>query len=207
MKRMPVPRQRPYEASGRSQQKHRTRNALIAAARALVARGITPTVDEAAAEASISRTTAYRYFPTRAALLAAAHPETTAQSLLPAHTPDDVRKRVRLVVRAFLRIVIDTEPQQRTMLRLSLGDQEQRGELPLRQGRAIGWLEDALSPVQGKLGPAAVRRLAVTIRSAIGIESFVWLVDVARYSREDAINVMRWSAMALLEAGLAEHGI
>ena len=62
----------PYEALGRTRQKERTRGALIAAARELVAQGTTPTVEEAAAAASISRTTAYRYFPNQRALLAAA---------------------------------------------------------------------------------------------------------------------------------------
>ena len=64
-----------YEESGRTAQKARTRNALLDAARDLLAlNGEVPTVEDAAAAASISRTTAYRYFPSQAALLAAAHP-------------------------------------------------------------------------------------------------------------------------------------
>lgn len=202
---MPVPRKSPYEASGRTNQKLRTRDALIAAARELVAKGITPTVDEAAAAASISRTTAYRYFSTRGALLAAAHPETAVQSLLPKQPPHDVRERLRIVVRGYLRIVIDTEPQLRTMLRLSLAAEP--GELPLRQGRVIPLIEDALAPLRDKIGAAAVRRLAIAIRSATGIESFVWLVDVAGQSRDEALKILRWSASSLLDAALAEHGI
>src|SRR3989441_3706494 len=73
----------PYELSGRTRQKQRTRIALVTAARELVARGETPTVDEAAASASVSRTTAYRYFPNQRSLLVAAHPEIEARSLLP----------------------------------------------------------------------------------------------------------------------------
>src|SRR5579859_6703948 len=46
-----------YEQRGRTNQKHRTRNALVAAARELLAQGVTPTVEEAAALASISRAT------------------------------------------------------------------------------------------------------------------------------------------------------
>jgi len=87
---MPVPRKKPYEATGRTHQKHRTRDALIAAARELVAKGFTPTVEEAAAAAEISRTTAYRYFQTRAALLEAAHPEIAVKSLLPKPPPDEL---------------------------------------------------------------------------------------------------------------------
>ena len=51
--------------------------------------------------------------------------------------------------------------------------------LPLRQGRAIGWFEEALAPLRPQLGPAGVRRLAIAVRSAVGIESLVWLTDVA----------------------------
>src|SRR3954468_16910616 len=72
----------PYEATGRSAQKKRTRDALVAATRDLLADGVTPTVEDAAATASISRTTAYRYFPNQRALLVAAHPEVAAASML-----------------------------------------------------------------------------------------------------------------------------
>ena len=80
----------PYEATGRTAQKARTRNALIDAARALINNGATPTVEDAAAEARISRTTAYRYFPNQRDLLVAAYPETNLPSLLDANPPDDV---------------------------------------------------------------------------------------------------------------------
>ena len=50
-------------------QKRRTRSAIIAAAEAIIERGETPTVAQAATEAFVSRTTAYRYFPTQESLL------------------------------------------------------------------------------------------------------------------------------------------
>ena len=65
----------PYKSHGRAGQKGRTRSALISATRALVAKGMTPSVEAAAAAALISRTTAYRYFSSQQALLVAAHPE------------------------------------------------------------------------------------------------------------------------------------
>src|SRR6266851_5109818 len=119
----------PYEQSGRARQKQRTRAALVAAARELVVQGQTPTVDDAASQASISRTTAYRYFPNQRALLVAAHPEIEARSLLPEKAPSDVPGRLDAVVAAFLDVIVDTEAQQRTMLRLSLDpDPSHRGE-------------------------------------------------------------------------------
>ena len=193
-----------YEDTGRSQQKRRTREALIAAARELVSQGHAPTVEAVAAAATISRTTAYRYFPTQRALLAAAHPETAAETMLPDDAPVDVAKRLDIVVAAFTRMILETERQQRTMLRLSLeADPVDRSELPLRQGRAIKWIEEALAPLQPAMSDADVRRLAIAIRSATGIESLVWLTDVAGLSRPEATELMRGSARALLDAALA----
>lgn len=195
----------PYELNGRIDQKRRTRDALIVAARELVADGETPTVEGAAEMASISRTTAYRYFPNQRALLFAAHPETAATSLLPDDAPGDPATRLDIVVDGFTRMIADTEAQQRTMLRLSLeADPVERSQLPLRQGRAIKWIEEALAPLRKDMSEAELHRLAIAIRSATGIEALVWLTDVAELSSHDATELMRWSARALLQSALAD---
>jgi AcrR family transcriptional regulator len=197
----------PYELAGRTQQKQRTRNALVRAARDLVARGVAPTIEDAAEAASISRTTAYRYFPNQRSLLAAAHPETETTSLLPANPPTDAEARLDLVIKEFTRLIVDTESQQRTMLRLSLeADPSELAGLPLRQGRAIAWIEEALEPLRADMSDAKLRRLVHAIRSATGIEALVWLTDVAGLSRKQAGALMRWSARALCRAAVAETG-
>jgi AcrR family transcriptional regulator len=196
-----------YEFAGRTQQKQRTRQALVDAARDLVAQGLTPTVEEAAACAAVSRATAYRYFPNQRALLAAAHPETGASSLLPPNPPDDPEQRVALVVEAFTKLIAATEPQQRTMLQLSLvADDDERKSLPLRQGRAIGWLTEALEPARAQLGDDGLRRAALAIRSATGIEALIWLTDIAGLSQRQAIKLMRWTAIAICRTALADAG-
>ena len=193
----------PYEQAGRIQQKSRTREALVSAARELVSGGATPTVEQAAAAASISRTTAYRYFSNQRALLIAAHPETGTQTLLPAEASDDPASRLDVVVDAFTRLIVETEPQQRTMLRLALDDDpDKRADLPLRQGRGIGWIAEALSPLSPQLPEAQVKRLVLAIRSSCGIEALVWLVDVAGLSREDAVDIMKWSTRAMVRSAL-----
>lgn len=195
----------PYERTGRTQQKARTRRALVEAARGILAEGNTPTVEHAAAAASISRTTAYRYFPNQRSLLLAAHPEIEASSLLGDDAPEDPERRFELAVEALIRLVVETEPQQRATLRLSLvRDHDDGEELLLRRGRAIGWLEDALEPLRDRLSVAAIRRLVLATRSACGIEALVWLTDVAGLSREDAVDVMRWSAGALFQAAIGD---
>jgi len=194
----------PYELNGRIEQKRRTRDALIAAARDLVSNGETPTVEGAAEAASISRTTAYRYFANQRELLVAAHPETGVTSLLPDDAPDDAVARLDLVIDAFTRSTVENEAQQRTMLRLSLeAEPAERSKLPLRQGRGIKWIGEALEPLREQMSGAEVDRLALAIRSAAGIEALVWLTDVAGLSRDDAREIMRWSARGLLQSALA----
>ena len=195
----------PYEVNGRSNQKRRTRDALVAAARQLVSQGHSPTVEAVAEAATISRTTAYRYFPNQRALLAAAHPETAMRSLLPDDAPGDVATRLDLVVAAFTTMIVATEAQQRVMLRLSLEPgASEPADLPLRQGRAIGWIEEALEPLRGQMSQDGVHRLALAVRSATGIEALVWLTDVAGLSREEALHLMRWSARGLLRSAMAD---
>jgi AcrR family transcriptional regulator len=193
----------PYEQTGRTRQKSRTRRALVDGARELLGRGLVPTVEQAAEAAGISRTTAYRYFPNQRALLAAAYPEITARSLLGENPPEAVEERLEIVIRALGRMIVEGEPAYRATLRISLEADSGGEELVLRRGRAIGWIEDALAPLRSTLPKAELRRLVLAIRSASGIEALVWLTDIADLSREDAQDVMSWSARAMLRAALS----
>ena len=193
----------PYERSGRTRQKARTRAALITATRELIAEGRTPTVEGAAARAEISRTAAYRYFPNQSTLLIAAHPEIDRKSLLGTDPPSDPAGRLGEVIEEFLRITVETEPQLRMALRLSLDGDPGHRDSSLRRGRAITWIEDALAPLVAQLSKQELRKLVLAIRSAAGIEALVWLTDVARLSRAQAVEVMKWSAQALLRSALA----
>jgi AcrR family transcriptional regulator len=193
----------PYEQTGRTRQKSRTRRALVEGAREILGRGSVPTVEQAAEAAGISRTTAYRYFHNQRALLAAAYPEITERSLLADDPPAAVEERLEIVVRALGRMIVDGEPAYRATLRLSLEEEPRREELVLRRGRAIGWIEDALVPLRGILPKAELRRLVLAVRSATGIEALVWLTDIAGLSRAQAQDVMSWSAQAMLQAALS----
>src|SRR5919112_2384661 len=110
----------PYLQTGRTNQKVRTRDALIAAARQLLAEGVTPTVEAAAAEAAIGRTTAYRYFPNGRALLAATYPEIEMDSLLGADPSEDPLARLEVVAESLTRRIVEHEPEYRAQLRLAL---------------------------------------------------------------------------------------
>jgi AcrR family transcriptional regulator len=197
---MPVP----YETTGRTQQKSRTREALVDATRALLAEGATPQVEDAAERAGVSRTTAYRYFPNQRSLLLAAHPQLSPDTLLPPDAPTEPTARLDAFMAAFTRYNFEWEPQLRTSLRLSLSPSPSGATPALRQGRAIGWIEHALSPVLRLHPTVDVHRLAVAIRSATGIESLIWLVDIAGQTRAEAAETVRGTARALLDAALRD---
>ena len=194
----------PYELTGRTEQKARTRNALIAAARQLLAEDTAPTVERAADRAAISRTTAYRYFQNQRALLHATYPDLEAPSLLGADAPAEPLPRLEAVVEHFTRQVVENEPELRAQLRLTLDPVPPDADtLPLRQGRAIGWFEDALAPVRDRMPDGDLRRLVLAIRATTGIEALVWLTDIAGLPRDEAVEIMRSSAMTLARAAIA----
>ena len=72
------------EATGRPNQRRRTRKDLLHAAARLMKNGRVPTIEEVAEEALVSRATAYRYFPSVEALVR----EATLDVAMP--RPDEV---------------------------------------------------------------------------------------------------------------------
>jgi len=197
----------PYDRTGRVNQKARTRAALIAATRQLLSQGVTPTMEGAAAAAAISRNTAYRYFPNLRALLVATDPHIEERSLLDSDPPTDVATRLEIVADNQTSRILTYEPEMRAVLRLSLDpDSANSPELPMHRGLRIGWIEDALAPLRGKLPDEELRRLTYGIGATLGIEAFVWLTDIARLSREEAVAIMRSNTSGLLRSALvASH--
>lgn len=193
----------PYESTGRVHQKSRTRQALVSATRRLLAQGVTPTVEQAAAEASVSRTSAYRYFPAQRDLLSAAHPEIERNSLLGDDPPGDAPARLAITAREMVdEIILKNEYELRAMLRLSLEDDVPRRDQLLRQGRRIRWVADALDPMRDQLTRRQFDDLVHAIGATIGIEPLIWLTDMAGVERKRASVLMQWSARTLLKAAL-----
>jgi hypothetical protein len=123
--------------------------------------------------------------------------------LLGPDAPPDAASRLDIVTANFTQQVVDHEPELRATLRIALEPGATReGPLPLRQGRAIRWIEDALAPLQNQMPERERHRLALAIRVVIGIEAYTWLTDIGGLSSEDAVATMRRSARALLRDAL-----
>jgi AcrR family transcriptional regulator len=204
-----------WQQEGRINQKRRTRAAILAAAVELLEQRQRPTVAEVADAALVSRATAYRYFPTQEYLLFEAALESTRSDIdreLEENTlPENPEARLEMLIDALQKRIIDKEPAFRTMLRLSLEQapqEEQNGveSTPsrLRGGGRVRWIEKALASVEGRLEVRSYKRLVAALSLCMGIEALVVLRDICALEAQEAEEVSRWAAQALLKAALGE---
>lgn len=193
--------------TGRTNQKRRTRAAIVAAAAALLQAGQTPSVAEVADAAEVSRATAYRYFPSQEHLLAEAALELEVPDIAgqAAAAGDEVAVRLDTAVSAAINYVVGHEVALRALLRRSLEPAAEGEESPRRRaGRRVGWATAALEPVAEQLGEEEHRRLLAALGLCMGIETLVVLQDVCGLEGAEAQEVARWAARRLLAGALAE---
>jgi AcrR family transcriptional regulator len=170
-----------------------------------------PTVASAAERALVSRTTAYRYFPTHEALLQAIaqlHPAVAVvDEVVDKLSSDDAEERLLEVLDAFNRVVIEDEVHMRTALKVFQENwlQARRaGEHDpyVRSRRRMRWLDEALRPLDD-LPDDKRRRLRAALALTLGIDSIVIMKDVCQLDDDEALAVLGWAASVLLRGCLA----
>lgn len=195
----------------RANQKARTRAAIVAAAQELQREGTAPTIEQAAERARVSRATAYRYFPTREALLIELSEITDlapVKALFEDLATDDVEERLLLLIDSFDGFVLSEEEHFRTFTRVSLdiwlrGRRNGEDAPVVREGRRMRWLEAVLAPLND-LPPERKRRLQAALALTLGGEAIITMKDVCRLDNDETLAVLRWAATALLRAALQE---
>jgi AcrR family transcriptional regulator len=212
---MAIPRQGnssdPPLGGGRINQKQRTRQAIVDAAIELMDGGTTPTVAQAAEAARVSRTTAYRYFPTQESLLleVALHAHVDDLEALVAEPvdADHAVERALDVLHRFNARVLDEEIRYRNAMRvyqeLWLQASGSGDTTPVvREGRRVRWFRTVLAPLRERAGDEAVEQLVLGLSVLAGMEAMTALRDVCRLSPEQALAVTDWAARALVDAAL-----
>lgn len=197
-------------ADPRANQKERTRNAIVEGAAAMLREGVMPTVQSAAERALVSRTTAYRYFPTRLHLieeLAGMHPAIRAMTEFAADLPaSDAGERLRAVVDRYNGLTLEYEPYMRDTLRMLLVDWDtEQAPGSARTPARYRWVEEALRPLELKDGELR-RRLTTALTLMLGIEGVVVMKDACGLSDGETTEMLGWAAGALLRGALAEAG-
>jgi AcrR family transcriptional regulator len=194
------------ERTGRPNQRMRTRKDLLQAASRLTKEGRTPTLDEVAEEALVSRATAYRYFPSIEALLIEAAVDIAVPEpgeLFGNDASTDPLLRLQRVETTLYDMILANEPMLRTMLAHTIQHDMQAddaGKLPRRQNRRTPLIEAALEPVRNQFKPAALKPLMRALALIMGTEATIVVKDVLQLDDTEARKMKRWAIRALVEA-------
>jgi AcrR family transcriptional regulator len=169
--------------------------------------GHIPSVAEVAVRSQVSRATAYRYFPSRSALITAVIDSSLGPvRTLPSNNPDGRARVHELFTQTFPRFK-EFEAQLRAAAQLALEQWalERAGlleEEPYRRGHRVHILQHALAPLE--LPPAIKLRLHRALSVVYGIEPFVILKDIWGLPDREVERVAMWMADALIDAAQRE---
>ncbi len=183
----------------RTNQKNRTREALLAAARELMSEGENVTLAKVAERAKTGRATVYRYFsdPGVLALDATLDIEVmpTAELL---EGLEDVRNRVHAVARYYLDFSRKHEAFFRQFLAESLKASLQDGTVKMRGARRVAAFGEALEPVCSSMKLSDYKDLTLRLAMTTGIEQFVILEDILRVDQQKGYRLQEGLVDALL---------
>ncbi|TJX06370.1 MAG: TetR/AcrR family transcriptional regulator [Mesorhizobium sp.] len=188
----------------------RTRRLMLETATRLMQAGATPSVSEVAEAAEVSRATAYRYFPSQAALVQAVVDEGLGPILTwKSASADPERRVVELFDTAMPRIEA-FEATFKAALKLSLDQWARRqagtldGEPAFTRGHRIDLLKDAIAPLKHRLPPREFKRLAQALSLIFGVEVLIVLKDIWGLDSRKMRSVAQWAAGALVRAAVME---
>ncbi len=198
---------RPLE---RKNQRFRTRKDLLTAAARLMKEGRTPSLDEVAEAALVSRATAYRYFPNVEGLLVEASFDITvpdAQTVFADTASTDAEERVDIAEAAIHRSVYENEHAIRLMLASTItrtADQADGETVPVRQNRRSPLIDAALAPARTKFDDEILAKLRAALALIFGSESMIVFRDVLGLDEPTARAVKSWAVRALVGAALRQ---
>lgn len=188
----------------------RMRRHMLATAIRLMQDGFVPSVSDVAEAAEVSRATAYRYFPSQAAMTQAVVDEALGPILAWRSESGDVDQRVaELFTYAFPRM-LKYEATHRAALSQSLDQwiRRQAGTLGreprIVRGNRKGLLRDALTPLKGGVPTQTFDKLTQSLSLIFGIEAIIVLKDIWGLDDEEVRRLAGWAAHALVDAAVAE---
>lgn len=188
----------------------RMKKVMLDTAMELMERGVIPSVSEVAEAAGVSRATAYRYFPSQAAMIQAAVGEALGPILDWHSDSADAEDRVtKLIAFAYPRMeTYETTLRAALQLAISQWTRRQAGALgeeqPIVRGHRKALLQEALQPLAGQLGKREFDRLAQSLSLIFGTEALVVLKDIWGLDGAQSRRVAIWAGHALVRAAIAE---
>jgi AcrR family transcriptional regulator len=179
---------------------------MVATASDLMRQGFSPSVSEVAEAAGVSRSTAYRYFPTLADMLRAVVAEALGPILKWDDSSTSGKARLASLYGMTFPRLAEHEATFRSAIRQSL---EPSAELPgdktLGRGHRRMLLARALAG--SGLSQDGIDRLVPALSLTFGIEALIVLKDICGLDDRQAEEVAIWSAQALLRTARKEAGL
>ena len=189
-----------YVGKGRVNQKERTRQALMQAARELLDEGRSPTVAQAALRALISEATAYRYYADAPSLLRdalAVNWPGLDDDLIRIRASGDMPERACIAAEAMARNVLSHERHVRMIIAMAYSPDSDAG---LRPGFRFKLIEAVLEPIANSAEPEELRRLELALATVVSAEACLTLKDVCKIPNDQVIEISGWTARQLVTA-------
>jgi AcrR family transcriptional regulator len=190
--------------AGRSNQKERTRTAIVAAAREAMTAGGEVTMPGVASRALVSEATAYRYFPDLASLLhaaLAASLDSPEHAMAPVAHSEDPIERIGFATEIVLREVMAYQSAVRAMVAAAVS----RPVAVHRPGRRFGLIDEALRPLEDSMAvqqPARFAQLKRGLAVVVSAETLFTLTDQCGLTPELAIASAIETARSLTAAAI-----
>ena len=189
----------------RTEQKRRTRTAIVDACRDLITSGNPVTMPEVADKAGVSEATAYRHFSEIVSLIRVALVglwPTPAEALAPVADSADAVARLEFATEFLLRRVTAYEGSVRAVIAATVTHPSQARQRP---GFRFGLIDHALDPVVPATTPAAAERLAQLkqdLAAVVSADALFSLTDLCGLDTDAAIASLVRTARSVAEAAL-----
>jgi AcrR family transcriptional regulator len=189
---------------GRPAQRRRTRTAILDATMQFLRDGRTPTLDEIAAAAEVSRRTIYMHFPTLDQLILDASMGALAGRDIEAEFEPDTAaaERVATIVDTLYDHAEEWLPLGRRMVALTATNPPADG--PKRGHRRVDWIQRAVEPLRERLTDEQHDRLVSSLSIVLGWEAMIVLQDIRGHAPDREREVAAWTAQSLVRAILEE---
>jgi AcrR family transcriptional regulator len=183
---------------------------MLATAIRLMQDGYIPSVSDVAEAAEVSRATAYRYFPSQAAMVQAVVDEALGPILAWRSDRADAGERVSALLAFAFPRMLEYEATHRAALEQALDQWTRRqagtlgSEAQIVRGNRRALLRDALAPLGPDVSSQTFDKLAQSLSLVFGVEAIIVLKDIYGLDDEQVRDVALWAARALVRAAMEE---
>jgi AcrR family transcriptional regulator len=190
--------------------RERTRQLMLDTATRMMQDGQTPSVTGVAEAAGVSRATAYRAFPSQAALVEAVVDHGLGPILSWESDETDAETRVLDLLETSMPRIFEFEATFKAGLKLALEQWAERqagqesGEPPFRRGHRVELLQRAIEPLRKELSRSEFTRLARALSMVYGLEVLIVLKDIWGLKLAEVQSVSSWAGRALVRSAIAE---